>query len=105
MAKLALSLALLVLMSLSCEAQSTTCTTTYSRCCRQNGRPTKVRTGLQPARRRATLFDHDHGLLAWSLPEQKRIVTLCHSRKAIDLALSGWATSGVFRMQDQRPKQ
>jgi hypothetical protein len=29
-----------------------------------------------------------------------RIVTLCHSRKAIDLALSGWATSGVFRMQD-----
>jgi hypothetical protein len=32
--------------------------------------------------------------------EQNRIVTLCHSRKAIDLALSGWATSGVFRMQD-----
>jgi hypothetical protein len=26
--------------------------------------------------------------------EQNRIVTLCHSRKAIDLALSGWATSG-----------
>jgi hypothetical protein len=32
--------------------------------------------------------------------EQNRIVTSCHSRKAIDLALSGWATSGVLRMQD-----
>jgi hypothetical protein len=35
---------------------------------------------------------------AWRPPfpkEQNRIVTLCHSRKAIDLALSGWATSGV----------
>jgi hypothetical protein len=31
---------------------------------------------------------------------ENRIVTLCHSRKATDLALSGWATSGVFRMQD-----
>jgi hypothetical protein len=28
------------------------------------------------------------------------IVTLRHSRKAIDLALSGWATSGVFKMRD-----
>jgi hypothetical protein len=35
-----------------------------------------------------------------ALGHQNRIVTLCHSRKAIDLALSGWATSGVFRMQD-----
>jgi hypothetical protein len=30
-----------------------------------------------------------------STGEQNRNVTLCHSRKAIDLALSGWATSGV----------
>jgi hypothetical protein len=31
-----------------------------------------------------------------------RIVTLCHSRKAIDLALSGWATSGVKFLRRRR---
>jgi hypothetical protein len=47
MAKLALSVLLMALLSLSCEAQ-TTCTKSYSRCCRENGRPTKVRARPKP---------------------------------------------------------